>query len=179
MIQIYNLPSILLISVVLSSCSNENVEGLELWLSQQKKAPVTKPAVTPDPIKFVPTTYELGHVVDPFSARKLVNLVKTDKQTSGSQLINKELERRKEPLEQYPRESFVFSGSLNKNGQPIGLVKVGRQLFYVKVGDYMGQNFGRIIKITESELGLREIIQNSSGDWEERMTTIQLQENSQ
>ena len=179
MMRILSVISIFLTAVFLSACGKESADELNVWLVEQKKAPVSKPAVTPEPIKFVPAIYELGHLIDPFSTKKMINQLRPEKQNSGSQLINKELERRKEPLEQYPRESFVFSGSLIKNGQPIGLVRVGRQLFHVKIGDYLGQNFCRIVKITESELSLREIVQSDSGDWEERMTTVQLQENSQ
>jgi type IV pilus assembly protein PilP len=165
-------------ALLLTACGKETVVEMNAWLAEQKRAPVAKPVVTPEPIKFVPATYELGHLVDPFSVRKMVNVAKSEKQSGGSQLISKELERRKEPLEQYPRESITFTGSLLKNGQPAGLISVGKQLFYVKLGDYMGQNFGRVIKITDSELVLREIIQNASGDWEERVTTLRLQENS-
>jgi type IV pilus assembly protein PilP len=179
MMRIASIASLLALSLCFSGCSKESTDDLNLWLIAQKKAPVAKPVITPDPVKFIPVAYELGHLVDPFSVRKLVNVLKPDKQTNSNQLLNNELERRKEPLEQYPRESFLFSGSINRSGKPIGLVKLGKQLYYVKVGDYIGQNFGRVVKISESELSIREIVQSGSGDWEERMTIMQLQENSQ
>ena len=42
--------------------------------------------------------------------------------------------------------------------------------------NYLGQNFGRIMKITETEVQLREVVQDSSGDWIERPASLQLQE---
>lgn len=179
MIRMFQIGLLLASAILLNGCAKESSEELAAWVAQQKAAPRPNLIKTQQPFKFVPAVYELGYVIDPFSPKKLAGALKSEKQSAGSLLITKELERRKEPLEQYPRESFVFSGSMMKNGQPIGLVKVGAQLFYVKVGDYLGLNFGRVVRVTDSELGLREIIQNGSGDWVEQMATMKLQENSQ
>jgi type IV pilus assembly protein PilP len=56
------------------------------------------------------------------------------------------------------------------------LLKVDNLLYQVKVGDYLGQNYGRILKITETEIALREIVQDAAGEWIERPGTLQLQE---
>jgi len=55
-------------------------------------------------------------------------------------------------------------------------LKVDSLLYQVKVGEYLGQNFGKITKITETEVTLREIVQDAAGEWIERPTTLQLQE---
>lgn len=47
-------------------------------------------------------------------------------------------------------------------------------LFRVKVGNYLGQNFGRIEEITEAGVTLKEIIQDAAGDWAERVSSLQL-----
>ena len=49
-------------------------------------------------------------------------------------------------------------------------------LYYVKAGEYIGQNYGRVTKIGETELVLREIVQDAAGEWIERTSTLQLQE---
>ena len=59
------------------------------------------------------------------------------------------------------------------------MVKVDNLLHYVKVGEYMGQNYGKITNLTEKELTLREIVQDASGEWIERTSTLQLQEKAQ
>lgn len=67
-------------------------------------------------------------------------------------------------------------GSLNKTGTPTALLKVDNLLYQVRVGNYLGQNYGRITQITETAIQLREIVQDATGDWIERQTTLDLQE---
>ena len=69
-------------------------------------------------------------------------------------------------------------GSLIKLGQPVALVRVDNLLYQVRVGNYLGQNYGRITKISETEVALREIVQDAAGEWIERTATLQLQEGS-
>jgi type IV pilus assembly protein PilP len=69
-------------------------------------------------------------------------------------------------------------GSSMKAGHPVGLVKVDNLLYQVKPGNYLGQNYGRITKVGESEVVLRELVQDAAGEWIERIATLQLQEKS-
>ena len=67
-------------------------------------------------------------------------------------------------------------GVLSQKAAHFALVKADRGLYRVKVGNYMGQNFGLITAISDSQIELRELIQDASGDWTERQSTLQLQE---
>jgi type IV pilus assembly protein PilP len=67
-------------------------------------------------------------------------------------------------------------GSMNRLGRPYALLKVDGLLYQVKPGDYIGQNYGRILKIGEGELVLREVVQDAAGEWIERNSTLQLAE---
>jgi type IV pilus assembly protein PilP len=67
-------------------------------------------------------------------------------------------------------------GSLVKSGQPVALVKVDNLLYQVRPGNYLGQNYGRVTKIAETEITLREIVQDAVGEWIERPAALQLQE---
>ena len=49
----------------------------------------------------------------------------------------------------------------------------------MRTGNYLGQNYGKIIGISETNIRLREIVQDSTGDWVERMTTLDLQEGNE
>jgi type IV pilus assembly protein PilP len=69
-------------------------------------------------------------------------------------------------------------GSLLKDGGPVALVRVDNLLYQVRQGNYLGQNYGKIVKVTESEVTLREIVQDAAGEWIERPATLQLQERS-
>ena len=87
-----------------------------------------------------------------------------------------EINRRKEPLEAYPVDSMNMVGSVVKQGRQFALLRVDNLLHNVKVGDYLGQNYGKIVKISETNVSLREIVQDAAGEWIERVTAIQLQE---
>jgi type IV pilus assembly protein PilP len=55
-------------------------------------------------------------------------------------------------------------------------VKVDKLLYQVRVGSYLGPNYGKVVKLTETELLLREIVQDAAGEWIERQASLQLQE---
>ena len=63
-----------------------------------------------------------------------------------------------------------------KNGQTYALLRVDNLLYQVKPGDYLGQNYGKITRITETGVSLREIVQDAAGEWIERPSALQLQE---
>jgi type IV pilus assembly protein PilP len=51
-----------------------------------------------------------------------------------------------------------------------------KDVYQVRIGNYLGQNFGVIIGISDSEIRLKELVQDGSGDWTERSSTLQLAE---
>jgi type IV pilus assembly protein PilP len=95
---------------------------------------------------------------------------------SNTGLIGPELARRKEPLEAYPLDAMTLVGNLRRAGAPVALVRVDNLLYQVRVGEHLGQNYGKVIKIDEAEVLLREIVQDGSGEWIERAASLQLQE---
>jgi type IV pilus assembly protein PilP len=150
-------------------------EELQQWMDQQRRE--AKPNVPPlqPPKKFDPEPYTQMQAVEPFSNQKLTVALKQEARQPNS-LLSTELNRRKEPLEAYPLDSMAMVGSVSKQGQPFALLRVDNLLYQVKVGDYLGQNYGRITKIAETEIALREIVQDAAGEWIERPATLQLQE---
>lgn len=163
----------------LAGCGAEH-EELQAWMDTQRQQ--TKPQVQPipEPKRFTPQAYLEEAATDPFSNQKLVQAFKREatQSTASAALIAPELARRKEPLESYPLDAMAMVGSLVKQGQPVALVKVDNLLYQVKPGNYLGQNYGRITKVTETELVLRELAQDAAGEWVERTATLQLQERS-
>jgi type IV pilus assembly protein PilP len=169
-----------MVAVLLSACSGAEHEELQQWMTDQRAA--TKPQVQPipEPKKYVPQPYTQEQVTDPFSNVKLTQALRRESTQSASSqaLIAPELARRKEPLESYPLDAMSMVGSLVKQGQPVALVKVDNLLYQVKPGNYLGQNYGRITKVSETEVSLRELVQDAAGEWVERNATLQLQERS-
>lgn len=159
---------------LLTACGGDS-EELQQWMEQQRKE--AKPTVTPllPPKKFLPQPYEANVGVDPFSTQKLSVAVRQEAAQPNS-LLTAEINRRKEPLEAYPLDNMSMVGSLTREGRRYALLRVDNLLYQVKVGDYLGQNFGRITKITETEISLREVVQDAAGEWTERTSTLQLQE---
>lgn len=158
----------------LAACSADQ-EELTVWMDQQKRE--VKPNVQPlvPPKKFDPAPYEAAQSVDPFSNQKLSVALKQEARQPNS-LLSAEMNRRKEPLEAYPMDSMSMVGSVTKGGQQYALLKVDNLLYQVKAGDYLGQNYGKVTRITETEVALREIVQDAAGEWIERTSTLQLQE---
>jgi type IV pilus assembly protein PilP len=164
----------LVVASLVAACGAEH-EELQQWMEQQKRE--VKPSVTPlsPPRKFDPQPYSSAQAVDPFSPQKLSVALKQEARQPNS-LLAAELNRRREPLEAYPLDSMSMVGSVNKQGRPYGLLRVDNLLYQVKVGDYLGQNYGRITRIGETEITLREIVQDAAGEWIERPASLQLQE---
>jgi type IV pilus assembly protein PilP len=159
---------------LLAGCTAEQ-EELQAWMDQQKRE--VRPSVQPlsPPKKFDPQPYSSLAGVDPFSTQKLTVALKQEARQPNSMLAA-ELNRRKEPLEAYPLDSMAMVGSVVKQGRQYALLKVDNLLYQVKVGDYLGQNYGKITRITETDVSLREIVQDAAGEWVERPGSLQLQE---
>jgi len=162
--------------VALVACTAEQDE-LTQWMEQQKRE--VKPSVEPlsPPKKFNPQAYSALSGVDPFSTQKLTVALKQEARQPNSMLAA-EINRRKEPLEAYPLDSMSMVGSVVKQGRQYALLRVDSLLYQVKVGDYLGQNYGKITKISETDISLREIVQDAAGEWIERGASLQLQERS-
>lgn len=160
--------------LTLVACSGEQDE-LQQWMEQQKRE--VKPSVQPltQPKKFNPQPYASMNAVEPFSNQKLTVALKREARQPNS-LLAAEANRRKEPLEAYPLDSMSMVGSVVKQGRQFALLRVDNLLHNVKVGDYLGQNYGKIVKISETNISLREFVQDAASEWIERTTVIQLQE---
>lgn len=88
-----------------------------------------------------------------------------------------DLTRPKEPLEAFSLETLKMVGVLAKKGLMHAVIKTPENaIYHVRVGNYAGQNFGRITQISDTEVMLREIVQDSAGDWSERTSSLLLQE---
>lgn len=158
----------------LVACSAD-MDELNQWMEQQKREakPTIKPLVPPK--KFLPQPYEASADVDPYSAQKLSVAIKQEASQPNS-LLSAEMNRRREPLESYPLDSMNMVGSMLQQGQRHALVRADNLLYRIKAGEHLGLNFGRVMKITETDITLREVVQDAAGEWVERTSTLQLQE---
>jgi type IV pilus assembly protein PilP len=166
--------------MVLVGCGSSSEDDIRQWMLEERNQ--TRPQVKPitAPKQFTPEAYTNGATLEPFSILKLTQAFKRDSSQAAANgaLVAPELLRRKEPLESFPLDSMSMVGSIVKAGQPVALLKVDSLLYQVKLGSYLGQNYGRVTKVNETEVILREIVQDAGGEWIERVATLQLTEGS-
>jgi type IV pilus assembly protein PilP len=175
--QLLIVPNVLLSVTLLSGCLSSKDAELKQWMVEQKGNTPAKVTPIVAPKKFVPQAYTQQGAMEPFNNQKLLQALRKDSAQSAENLalISPELARRKEVLESFPLDAVEMVGILNKKNIPVALLKVDKLLYQAKVGNYVGQNYGRIIKISDSEIVLREIAQDASGEWIERKVNLQLQ----
>lgn len=172
------LSAVLLLLFGLTGCGSSDEEQLRQWMTEQRNLTKSRVDRLPEPTKFSPQPYAQEGSTEPFSSQKLAQALKRDANqvTANAALIAPEMARRKEPLEAAPLDAIAMVGSLIKAGQPVALVRVDNLLYQVRAGNYLGQNYGRVTKVSETGLALREIVQDAAGEWTERTANLQLQE---
>jgi type IV pilus assembly protein PilP len=165
---------------ILSGCGVSKDDDIRQWMVEERNQTRPKVAPIPAPKQFKPEAYTNASAIEPFSNQKLTQALKRDSSQAASNgaLVAPELARRKEPLESFPLDAMSLVGNIVKAGQPVALVKVDNLLYQVKLGNYLGLSYGKVVKITEAEITLREIVQDAVGEWIERVATLQLQEKS-
>jgi type IV pilus assembly protein PilP len=166
------------VALSLAACGSSGQEELQAWMDEQRAQTHPKIQPIPEPKKFTPQAYTQEALTEPFSNLKLSLALnrESSQSTSNAALVAPELARRKEPLEGYPLDTMKMVGSMFKEGRPVALLRVDTLLYQVRPGNYVGQNFGRIVKVGETEVVLREIVQDAAGEWIERSATLQLEE---
>ena len=166
----FKISCIFLFTMGLVACNGDEGDDLDNFIKNSAKG--MKPRIKPLPeVKpYLALQYNAdGKLSDPFRARKASN---------KSSVLQPNMSRPKEPMEAYPLESIKYVGQLSKSKLTFALLKTpDNGVQQVKVGNYVGQNFGMVTKITESEVVLKEIVQDElSGDWIERISNLELQE---
>jgi type IV pilus assembly protein PilP len=159
-----------LFSLALIACGSGEGDDLDKFM--RDAAIGMKPKIKPLPeVKpYLALQYNAdGTLTDPFRARKAA---------SKSGVLQPNLNRPKEAMEAYPLESIKYVGMISKSKLTYALLKTPDNVVQqVKIGNYVGQNFGMVTQITDGEVLLKEVVQDDlSGDWIERPSSLALQE---
>ena len=162
---------VVLLSMLLLACSNTEHEDLRQWMSETSKGIKGKIPELPQVKPYEAVPYDVGNLLDPFKPGK----IGPDQKKGGGGGLQPDLDRAREPLEAYPLESLKYVGVMTRKGSSFAIVLVDGALYQVRAGNYMGQNFGVITQISESELKLKELVQDPAGDWTERESVLMLQ----
>lgn len=155
----------------LAGCGSDQSDLQEWMQTTRKNMPINVEKLS-EPKVFAPYQYSSTGTTDPYSPQKLKVGLNAERKAQGPV---PDLTRPREALEAYPLDSLRMVGNLVKNGQVVALVMADRLLFQVRVGEHVGQNFGRITKVSEEEISIRELVQDAAGDWVEREAALKLQ----
>ncbi|MFP5409362.1 MAG: pilus assembly protein PilP [Gammaproteobacteria bacterium] len=161
--------TVIFMAMGLSACGGDGMEDLKAFVENSGKDVQGKIEPLPEIKAYEPFAYSAFDLPDPFKPRKL--------STGGGGGVQPDLTRPREPLEAFSLETLKMVGMVSKQGVVHAVIRTPDQaIYHVRKGNYMGQNFGLITQITDGEVTLREIVQDSAGDWAERVSTLILQE---
>jgi type IV pilus assembly protein PilP len=163
-----------IVTAVLSACATEEQTELKDWMKQQRsKTPASITPVTA-PLAFIPSPYGQSASSDPFDEQKLKNVLAKIKSTVNAGIAAPDVARKREPLEGFPLDNIKMTGFVLKQGRPSALVSASGALYSVAAGQYIGQDFGKIISVSEQEITIKEVVQDASGVWAERTSKLPL-----
>ncbi len=162
---------LLVVSLMMIACSGRDYSDLDEFISNAGIGLRGKVDPLPEVKPYEHFTYEAFDILNPFVPRKNENT------QSISSELQPDLKRRKEVLESFPLESLKMVGSLQQKNVIFALIKSSDgTLHRVNAGNYIGQDFGKIDHISESEVKLREVVQDGVNEWTERVSTLMLED---
>jgi type IV pilus assembly protein PilP len=167
----------LLAAAALAGCSGEEHSDLKEELAGLTKDLRGRVDPLPQVKPYEPVPYTAEGQIDPFRPERIeVAQSGRGAPSASAALLEEQKKRPPEPLEAFPLESIQMLGTITQSKETFALVKAGPNLYRVRKGNYMGQNFGVITAIDEAQISLKELVQDSTGDWVERVSSLQLVE---
>ena len=162
----------LCLGTMLYGCTDDGMNDLRHFVETAHAD--RKPQV--EPIPEVKTNevfvYASEDGIDPFG---IFNL--RPRGTKTAKNLGPNLTRRKEPLEDYPLDALKMVGTLMKKNQAWVIIQAPDGTVHrAQIGNHLGQNFGKVIRISEEKIELIETIQDPLGDWIKRDASISIEE---
>jgi type IV pilus assembly protein PilP len=159
-----------LVAAALSACGGPD-NDLRAYIDEVKARPGGRIDPLP-PVEPAPTfVYEPGTRRSPFMPDAPQRRLSND----PNAVEGPDRNRPREHLENFPLDTLRMVGTLADRRASFGLVQSNDGLVHrVKVGDHMGQNYGRIVSISDSEIQLVEVISDGLGGYLERPAAIGL-----
>jgi type IV pilus assembly protein PilP len=164
---------ILACCVSLSACmGGSDHEDLRQWMNEASRDLKGKIQPLPEVRSYEPVAYDTGNLVDPFQSSRVI-----PEQTKSGGVNEPDMTRVREPLEAYPLESLKYVGVMTReeDRSSYAIIQADSSLYQVRLGNYLGQNFGMITGISELEVVLKEFVQDGAGTWIERVSSLILQ----
>lgn len=153
----------------LNACSISDHDDLKSWMKNEEKNMKGKIESLPPVKEHVVTSFVAKN--NPFLMKPTISLKDLAKEKYAPNI-----DRKKEPLEEYPIETLKMVGIISKDGITYAMVKEKTGLIhYVAKGNYLGQNYGEVKEVDDGEVVIEERVQET-GEWKLRTTRIMLSE---
>lgn len=161
------------LTLLTSACTDHDMSDLTQFVAQARikhKGQVEPlPVITP----YDSYSYRVENKRDPF--QQSVALIKSEPVKHSNSTLHPNEARNKEALENFPLESLFMVGVMKNNGENWAIIKApDGSIYKVKKGNYMGQNHGKITKITDAKISLKEIVADGMGGWKIRHNSVGL-----
>ena len=159
----------------LSSCTTDNHDDLVQYVNSVKAKKGGRIPPLPEFKTQEAYTYDITELRDPFSQfGQRAQLEKTLISTSS---LQPNLNRNRETLETFPLDALIFSGRLELGGEAWAIITAPDGFLHkIKVGNYLGLNYGEITDITETTIQITELVTDGLGGWIEREAAISVKE---
>jgi type IV pilus assembly protein PilP len=165
-------------ALILAACSSDELSDLRNFVAQEKAKPGGRVEPIPEVKPFESFTYLPAGRKSPFEPwGQLNDAAKSSGRTHG---LHPDLNRRREALEAFPLDTLKMMGTMAQKGSVWAIIKAPDGLVYrVTVNNYLGQNHGRITKISDNKVQLVEIVPDGLGGWQERQASLVIADKSQ
>jgi type IV pilus assembly protein PilP len=163
------------LATLLAGCGRD-MDDLQDYATEVKARTSKDIGPIPQIKTFEPFAYEAGDRRDPFLP---MLQTREDQLAAGlggaAGAIHPDTTRPKEPLEEFPLDSLRMVGTITMQKRAYALIKAPDAVVHrVSVGDHMGQSYGKITGISETEVVLMEIIPDGFGGWMQRPASVAL-----
>lgn len=166
-------------TLTLTGCADDDMVDLRDFVAQEKAKPAGRIPPLPAFETYVTVPYAAGHLRDPFMPfMEAVDEAGAQGDTQAAQSsVRPPSTHKPEPLEKFPLDALKFVGLLERQGERWAIITAPDKLVHrVKVGNYLGENYGKIVSITETKIELMETVSNGLGGWVERPATLSVVE---
>lgn len=171
---LYRLLAGLGLAIAITGCVGNDYQDLRDYVAQVKSRPPSGIEPLPPIPAYESFTYNSADLRNPFLPLDTPSEEEQIVEASGP---GPDLNRQKEELEGYPLDTLRMVGTLDLKGQLWGLVRTSDRVIHrVLPGNYLGQNYGKISRITANKIELSEFVTTGSGKWRERDASIALAE---
>lgn len=160
--------------LALAGCGDSDVQEVRDWMKHTDSQAHVAVVPLSEPKTFIPFAYSSSAEVDPFNQNKLLAELARAANAGGG--VRPDTTRRKEFLEGFPLDAMKMVGTMEKSKLFYALVQIDKSVYQVRTGQHVGQNFGMITGVTDDAVTVKEIVQDATGDWIERMSKLELQE---